>query len=541
MRCKNCNNEIEEYETFCKACKKELKKVSSKSEVEELEELIENQKKLNDLENTKELEDLDILVKEELALNNDENTNIIDIEKTEKIEVKREEIHNKKKGNKKALVIIVSIILVLFIAIIVSIILLKDNKEPENNIIDYKKVIKEYGTSVEKIVNDYILENNEIPTWQQINELIIYDKYDVVCGIHDIYSDGNIYLNSCKVNNVVINYSYGKEQEEIKEGKKIQIYKQDGEFISFTPTCGTGLSLVGTITCKTENCDYVKAYEKYVLIKEENSYYLYDYENDTLEFGPFNIIDENLLTNNMLVDNNKLYGIYYTESTISNIYNVTTGKILKNVKGTPLTSNYYFNPSIMYKYNYVAVLNNNTTNFINLKTGNVSYKIEENVKTFIEDTKNNIAYILSYTTDPNKFRIYNSNGKLLFDGNEYIYFLIMDENLLVADNNSFKVYDSNLKLQTSSKKYEKLLNIYSEYIIVVDDGALKILNYEKEELAVFKNSYNKNSTFDNSISGLFNENNKTVLNIYINNLDEPTIKYYYIPNENKSGSIKLDN
>ena len=47
----------------------------------------------------------------------------------------------------------------------------------------------------------------------------------------------------------------------------------------------------------------------------------------------------------------------------------------------------------MYKYNYAVFVNNNKYEFVNLKTGNISYTISGTLNTFIEDATKNLVYM----------------------------------------------------------------------------------------------------------------------------------------------------
>lgn len=550
MRCKNCNKEISEFEIFCEDCKNEMKKISSKKDVKELENLIDEHKNINDLESTKELVNLNTLVEDELKKENtieelfkDEN-----IKKDLDTSISDEIKHN----NKKNLIIITSIVAFLVLTIVLVLVFFKTPEksiEEEKIIIDYEKVIKEYGEDIEKIVGDYINQNEEVPTWQQVSELITYKKYNVVCEVHNIYSDGSIYLNSCKVDNKKIKYSYGEEKEETKEGKKIEIYKlfYGEEYYGYLNYNDNGSSLVGTVTCKTEACEYVNAYDKYVLIKEEGLHYLYNYENNSMEFGPFDVNKEYTYSYNMLSNNNQLYGILYNEDNKNNIYNVNTGKTLKNIKGTLVVGELYFDTSIIYKYNYVVFNNNGKNEFINLKTGNVSYTINEKLGTFTEDKNNKIVYITSYTTDYNKFKIYNSNGKLLFDGKEFTKFLVGSNSLFVATENTFKVYDNSLKLKTTSKSYDEILGLYEDFVVVTKNSDLKILSIEDVELATFEGVWdNEKYIFHSVLSGWYTENDKNGIYLVVENKEIPTgtkgsgLEYYYIPNTKETGVIETN-
>ena len=540
MKCNRCGIEIEETEVFCKDCKKVFKKISSKSKVEELEELIENQKELTELENTKELINLDSLVEEEIkqeeAVEN----------KTKSIDIVEELIINKdsdkediidefkEKKSKKGLIIIISIISL--IIVIVTLLLVFSNKKNNNNeiILDYKKIINEYGDSIVEVINEYKKDNEDIPTWKYVKENLKYDKYKVICATHDIYSNGSIYLASCKVDNKKTHYTYGKEIEEIKEGKKINVYKEsyDG-YTGYLSESNNHTTLLGTVTCETEICEFVSAFDKYVIIKENNQNYLYNYTDDSLVFGPFKL-------DRILVNNNILYGIIYKENNVSNIYSILSNKVLSNIKGTLLEEGVNFNPSIMYKYNYVIMQNNNRNDFINLKTGNVSYSINETIGEFIEDSSKKIVYIKAYTKTPDKFKIYNSNGKSLFNGEEYSNF-ILGKNILISNSTNFKVYDLDLKLKTSSNTYDEIIDFNEDFVLATKDSNLMILDLKDNVLVSFEDSWNKYNYIYHK--DLTIKDNKGIY-IIMENKKIPSgtkgryIEYYYIYSTKESGVIE---
>ena len=544
MKCNRCGKEIEETEIFCNDCKKYLKEFSSRNDVEVLEELIEEQKSFTDLENTKELVNLDRLVEEEIQKQEILEDKTVVFEN--KIEEKKEDIKEETKevqpktrnNNQKKLMLIISIISIVLIGIIILLVMLLGKEEPEKTkevVIDYEKAINAYGDNITDIVVEYLNKNEEIPTWQYILEKLDYDRYDVECSIHNVYKDGSIYLSGCKVENKKTKYTYGIEKEEIKEGNKVNVYKLDySGYTFYTGVNEASSTLVGTVTCKTEECIYVNAYDKYVLIEEESEYYLYDYTTDSINFGPFKLNSEY----DVLAHNNILYGIIYNENNVNKIYNVQTGKTLKNVKGNLLPVEMNFDPTIMYKYNYAILANNNQNEFVNLKTGNVSYTIKESILSFIE--KNKIVYITTVTSN-NKYKIYNSNGKALFEGKEYINFIIGDDDFLVSTENNFKVYDEYLNLELNSKTYDKVLGLYKEFVVVVKDNNLIILNTEDKEYVTFENvwddtanvfHYNLASKVDNRISVVIENKKMPVDNGYTG------IEYYYDIKTKTSGILE---
>lgn len=540
MKCKNCGVKISDLEIYCDECKEILKQEKENREFKKL--AIEN-KKLNELEATIEIDVLETLDKKieeeqkEIVENKEKNEDTKEI-----IEIKEEIIE--KPDNKKKIIIICSIVLLVLIILGVSLILIFSKEKEEVIEIDYKKVITEYGDSVKVALDNYLKENEEVPPFSKIKKLIKYDKYKVVCKTNNIYEDGNIYLNNCKIDNKKIKYSYGKEQEVIKEGKQISIYKINSNN-NYSNEQTNNSTLISTITCKTDNCNYIMAYDKYVLINEDNKYYLYDYETNSIEFGPFDM-DTNAYENNILSYNNKLYGIIYKEETVNNIYSVESKKELEDIKGFLFTKEEGFDPTIMYKYGYAIFSYNGISNFINLKTGNVSYSIDGIINSFIEDTSNNITYIITYNSQNKKITIYNSNGKKLFNGKEFNDMKLLNNNIIVSDDNKYYIYDTSLKLKLTSKKYNNILGLYDDFIVVVDNNYLEIVNLEDKILATFELEWDNNQyIFHNNLSGWKTENNKKGIyliiedRIKLNGTKGKGLKYYYIPNTKEIGVIEL--
>lgn len=541
MRCKNCNKIIDEYEIFCDDCKKELKKTASRSDIKELERLISDSE-LNRLDDTIELNDLSSLTSDE-NLSVLENTQVADFtvsdDRSDDIKITREEknedilntesenselkmtreeknltnIPPKKGKNKKVIAIIIVIVVLLVVLSIFAFLILnkKNDSDKRVDVLDYKKIINDYGNKASEVVTDYKDKNSSEPTWQEVLELLEYDKYNVECEIHSIYQDGTIYLNSCEVNNKKVRYSYGKEQDEQKEGKKLEIYKDSSSYNNK----GNG-TLVASITCNSQDCEFIAALDKYVIVTENGSYYLYNFESDTLEFGPFNL-DQNYY-NNLVIYDGTLYGIYYSEANTHNIYSIKASKVLKNISGE-LESDY----NLMLKYGYVVFKLNNSHNFINMKTGNISYKIENNIGNFIEDKKNNIVYITSYSKNINKFKVYNSNGKLLFNGEEFSSINLYDEGLMVSNDKSFRLYDSKLNLKVKSKDYESLFGIYDKLIVVLDNQSLNLVNINDKVVSVLLDKYDKYSfNFVSKSSGYETVDNNKVLCVLLENKGIPS-------------------
>ena len=481
MKCRNCKKEISKGEVFCSECKKNLKDKSSTKDLEELQELIQEREKIDDLEATKDLSSVSELIREEAK----PKTKVKD---NSGIDEDFRDVKDSKIG---------TIIFVLIIGIIIGAVGFgvfkyfskpKNSKEPTAPVVDYEKIINKYGDIVSKEAKNYIKENEEIPTWQVLSDLIEYDEYEIACQVHNVYIDGSIYLQHCKVNNKNVKYTYGTLMEDAKKGKEIKVYSNGTEYSDDEE----GNELVGTIVCNTVSCEYYKAYDKYVIVKEKGAYYVYNYESNAVEFGPFKDFE-------ILSYNKNLYGIYYKVDGKYNIYNISLGKTLKDIKGNFTFTKNYIDTGIQYKYGYL-ITSDNGYNFVNLKTGNISFTIKENIRSFIEDIKSGILYITVGDTNT-KFKIYNSNGKLMFNGEEFIDFKIQDTTLVTFTQNGFKVYDNKLNLKVSSNTYNNILRIYDNFIVVVDKKLLKLVDYSDKEIATFTKEWDSNykvfdKTFD---------------------------------------------
>ena len=492
MKCKMCKKETTNNERICKKCLKELNSKASKEEVDEFKKIVEAE----NLEVTKDLTNLKDL------MNNNIDDDFKDIKDSKLI---------------TAFYILFGFIVIGLITFIVIWLIRKpkeiiEEKKPST---DYEAILKEYGDIVSEKAKDYIDENKEIPTWQSLAELIEYNKYEIVCQTHNIYIDGSVFLKQCKVNNKSIKYTYGEEKKDAKTGKEISIYKKDD---NYSTEQLEGSELLGTFTCNTLDCEYVKAFDKYVIVKEKQSNYLYNYVSNALEFGPFN-------NETLLVYNDTLYGIYYKDGGKNNLYNISLGKNIKNINGDIDFEKDYVDTGIQYKYGYLITYSNGF-NFVNMKTGNISFTIKENIKNFTEDIKSGILYIIIGDKTSNKFKIYNNNGKLMFNGDEFIDFKITSNTLVTFTENNFKVYDNKLNVKVTSKNYNNILKGFDDFIIVIDNKKIKLVDYNDKEIVTFSTEWNTDyRIFDTSFR--YNIVDKVLSIIFIDTEDDSYFNYYY--------------
>ena len=140
--------------------------------------------------------------------------------KEEKIEEKKYEKPAKNNKAKIALRILLSMVLVIVLIIIFCMIFLSPSEKHSNNRSDSieedmveKADFEEYAKSLENEVRKYFSENNKYPSFDEIvNKVPNY--YNIICDVHDVNSNGSIYLAGCKAYIYEeLNYSYGIKED----------------------------------------------------------------------------------------------------------------------------------------------------------------------------------------------------------------------------------------------------------------------------------------------------------------------------------------
>ena len=155
--------------------------------------------------------------------------------KEEPLPVEENKEKPKKKKSSKVLIISLIVGILILLCILGTAIFLKtkktDTSSKELTQGQKKQIIEEYGDALEGIISVYLEKQNLLLEYDDAILLVKYD-HDVVCDEHEIYEDGQVFLDKCSIDDVGVTYSYGKKQEkpELKEGAiKVYVSKKTKE------------------------------------------------------------------------------------------------------------------------------------------------------------------------------------------------------------------------------------------------------------------------------------------------------------------------
>ena len=293
---------------------------------------------INEIEDTDDKEEYEVEeesedkeedeVEEESEDKEDSNSTV-----EEKIEKNEEAKDTKKKNNKTIIWVLVCLIIILLIVLILLIPSPKKEKEEvkekkELSSSEQKKIITGYGDALKGIIAVYYDKQNVLLEYNDAVKLVNYD-YKVKCDEHEIYDDGEIYLNKCSIDGKKISYSYGKKQE-----KEELVVTDKDIFVYVSKTSG-----IATLN-KPNN---VKDYDSY------------KFQID----GAYNDLT-------LLDSANSDYVFYADENYNIHMLNFKTGKKVLDPLNYSSILPIYYNGN--YDGSYIAVLINNKWGIYNINT-----------------------------------------------------------------------------------------------------------------------------------------------------------------------------
>ncbi len=448
----------------------EEKEIHKKEEIVKEEEVVpsdDDTKKIDKIEDLSKEETVEEVkeepveeVKEEVIEEKVEETPVVE----EKHEEKKEE-PIKKNDTNFYLYLILGVVTVFVLFILLFFILSRpkaENKEKDHTLTDkeQKEIIEDYGSAIHQLVIIYLQQKQKLLSFDEAEELVGYE-YDIVCNIHEIYEDGDVYLNDCSIDQVKTKYSYGKEKQEEEEEPIILDDKALHVYIS-------------------------KKDKKARLTKPSK---LKEY--DIYEFT----IDEPHSTLRILGDIDPTYVYYATEENRSvAIYNF---KKKEKLFGNKYCSVYPIKYGKEFDTEYVVVsptCDMFTIGVMNIKTGNFTiqpiYALTYGKgRTTMEYTVLDKGSIVATTVNRNSFPYDIKSGIINYRTGEeivpvtYSDYTIFNKYVMFRGDGNYKnLFDFSGKELLASYK---VFDVKDDYVLVEQNGEIKLVTIEGKEIHNF--------------------------------------------------------
>jgi hypothetical protein len=269
--------------------------------------------------------------------------------------------------------------------------------------------------------------------------------------------------------------SFNKPQDDITEAFKIKVKNSDAEVLEVFEDSSYVLYSDGTINIYDVKNNTIKE------TKLSNAYSSYDfYKNEK---------------------GNKVIGISFKDDEdIIGYYNVSLEKVLYYDKG-------YKNTSYPFLYQlddqYITVATNKKTMLLSSTEEKtvLSYVYGKNEGDWLnywkEKVNNSDLYVFGACPDVCMIRkIYNSDFKEIFSGNDIETYTISKNNLYILDNGVIKQYNDKGQLVKEFKDYKNIKDLASNYVVYTKNNSLYADNLENEGETVEICSWNESWSFD---------------------------------------------
>lgn len=388
-------------------------------------------------------------------------------EKQEIIEVNN--VNDLKK--KKKIIFIVLGILVVFCLLVV---IFSPSKEEEPSVVkpdkgfteeEKKELINNYGRAIESIINVRYVKGGELISYESAVELVDFEE-DIICSVHEVYTNGKVYLNKCSINGIVTKYSYGEKQQPVETGEnilKVYVDKASKKATLYVPK---GVTYdVYTVNCGGKYRE-PEVFGDFVIYYDQNSIVqMKNYKTDTKVLS-----DINYKMIMPIENSNKKYDDKYLFVQINNLWGV---------------------------YNYITeeqVIAPTYADFMSYSSGEVwNGKViksfgDHQVIAFSNENYGVINYTSNKVVIPFKYSSIGFKGNLIWardkSGNGHIY-----------------DFNGNLKLNDT---YDKIYGLVDQnYILVLDNDKIKLVNSNGQVKWIFEDNVADIADF---VSGIKLEN-----------------------------------
>ena len=453
-----------------------------------------------------------------------------------------------------------------------------DEKKSESNLVN-KEVVKEEPEVInekkqviktEPVVLNNPVNNNVQPKsngWK-VALIVILSVVGVLLIVGAFFLTRLIVSFLSKDTTKEINESEKEIKEEVKEERKksdvfISFYKSVSsdyilEYVSNSYKTNyyendDNYELVGKYQCYNEDCTYKTGAGTSAVIYDDDDYIVYDIEDEkTIELSID--VDKDTYMNAVYYDG-KLYGLSVSGTDGYAYYDISNDKFVTDYLYDGFNSDASLKDGIIIAYNAQDINDNsyyiidNLYYILDSKTGKTAYDIGNIAYISAEENNNHIYYLVSSEADGyfGPYNVYNNKFEKIMDSVTSIGILSNGNFMVKNDKNGFSIYDSKGSLVKESKEYTDVKLVVNDYVAVIDDGYLKLVDYNEDVVATFT-EWNDKKIFHEMISGYYTDNGTKVHGVYLvvedTSIEEGTKgrgnEYYYGTETKETGVIELE-
>ena len=398
----------------------------------------------------------------------------------------------KKMSKKKIIIITCSVIGILLIALILFLVLNKGKKidtEKDEKLSksEQKEIIEDYGDELKRVIMNYYSQQKLLLEYDDAIKLVNFD-YDVKCSEHEIYDNGEIYLNKCTINKVKTRYSYGLKKEDLvpeETDDKIKVYvNKETNKASLTEPKDKdnyevyGFNIDGAYTnlkLLSETADYVYYLDK------DYSVHMLNYKTGVKVLNPLNY------TNILPIKNEGVIDSSFAAVEINNlwgIYNIDTRERIVGHNYKMFASSFSMQstePTLYYEtiaLDKLIAFDGESYGLINYKNGNIILPI------VYEGIALSGDYLCARDKN-NNIHIFDSNSKEYLNNYDKVYGLVDGKYSLVKDGKSIKL------VRPDNKEFY-------DYGEVEVSNRLRLFNYNDNEVYYVFNMSNEKTSDEES-------------------------------------------
>ena len=352
-----------------------------------------------------------------------------------------------------------------------------------------------------------------------------------------------------------------EDEDKEKSGVKISLYKMDGNDYIFSYNSNeykenyyaknNDYELIGDYECYSYSCKYKDGAVDQIVVYDDD-FILYDVKKDKETVIDLDIDSTDDVR--FVIYDNKAYGLQTGKYDKYAYFDLNKKKYITDFEYSGFNSDGALksNKIIGYKTSdtdEIGMYMKSNYYLIDTKTGKIIHE-ENDLNAFqAKELNNHIYYTKLVYTDSfdGGYDIYNDKFELLFE-NVLQFGLLDNGNIMIKNNkNGFNIYNSKGNLVKESKEYTEVKLIVDNYVAVIDDGYLKLIDSNELEVAKFT-EWNDKLKFHEMISGYFTDFTSKVHGVYLVVEDESIPEgtkgrgkeYYYGTENGEVGVIEIE-